>query len=130
MRNAFITGQRHCQRNGNAVVRPQGGVIGVQPIAINNILDGVFRKVMGRVGGFFAHHVHMALNNDGRCVFISRCRRHFDQQVAGGVLVDRQLFCLSPVFQPLPDLLFFFRTARDGIDLREVIQYRVYMLLH
>ena len=63
--DVLVQGQGHGHGQGDAVVGAQGGVVGLQPVAVKDETDGVLGEIVGGIGRFFADHVHVALDDDG-----------------------------------------------------------------
>ena len=60
-------------RDKNPVVSAQGGVPCPDIAVLDIEIQAVLFKIVGRVRCFFAHHVHVSLQNDRRCALIA-CR--------------------------------------------------------
>ena len=61
-----VVGQNgHLHGHANAIVGSQGGTLGPHPFAIDVGLDGIAVEVELAVGILLAHHIHVALQDDG-----------------------------------------------------------------
>ena len=63
------------------VVGTQCGTLSTHPLAVNISLYGVLVEVEVHVNKFLAHHIHVALQNQGRAVLVTLCGRLTYQHV-------------------------------------------------
>jgi len=71
------------------------------------------------VGVGLRHHVDVRLQHHGLAVFHPRRGRFLDDDVADGILLDRQTFPLCPLDDPGAQLGFVLGRVGDGADLFE-----------
>ena len=130
----FIRGQQHFQRavldglvrqhgqaacHAHAVVGAQGGATGGDPFTVDIGIDRVFGEVVLGVGIGLGHHVDVGLQHHGLAVFHARGGRLLDDDVAHGVLLDRQAFSLGPLHYPGAQLGLVLGGVGNGADLLE-----------
>ena len=88
--NVVALKRSHLHCYADTVISSERGTFSLEPFAINIGLNGVFLEVELNVGILLTHHIHMALQNNRRTIFIAfRCRL-FNYDVA-------RLICL--IFQ-------------------------------
>ena len=54
-----------------AVVGTEGCALGCEPFAVDVGLDGIFREVDINIDELVAHHVHVALKDEGGAAFLA-----------------------------------------------------------
>ena len=96
----------HPGRNTDAVIRAERRAFGLHPVAVDLDLDALGHEVVIDVRVLLTHHVHVALENHGRCIFVARSRRNPDRHAARGVLNDLEATLGSPTLEAFDDLLF------------------------
>ena len=90
MRQIVGIQQRHHDRHCNTVIAAQGGPFGIDHIAVNGEIQSLMRHVLVAVRRLFAHHIHVALQNNALRVFIA----------GGGILADDDIVqCILPIGQ-------------------------------
>ena len=72
----------HLHGHANAVIGSQRGALGLHPLAVYPGLDGIMVKVERHILVLLAHHVHVALQDDGLAVFHARGGRFADDDIA------------------------------------------------
>ena len=77
---------RENARHADAVVRTERSAIGTHPVAVHHHANALGHEVELSRLVFLAHHVHMALENDGFSPFKSRSCFFLNQHVAYFVL--------------------------------------------
>mmetsp|Transcript_107774 Transcript_107774/g.347914 ORF Transcript_107774/g.347914 Transcript_107774/m.347914 type:complete len:219 (-) Transcript_107774:200-856(-) len=113
---------QHGQGGGHpdAVVGPQGGARGAEPLAIHAQADGVRVEVVWRVGVLLADHVHVALQHHRLGCLASAAAGANHQQVASGVLAPGEAPGLGEVLDVPEDRRLLPRGPGDAADLSEV----------
>ena len=89
----------------HTVVGTQGGVVGANPFAIDDGLDGVGVEVVGRAGTFLGDHIHVTLQHDALALLVARSGGPEDGHVAGLVDLILQIVLLGEVHEPCADLV-------------------------
>ncbi len=130
----FVRGQQHFQRavldglvgqhgqtagHAHAVVGTQGGATGGDPFTVDIGIDRVLGEVVLGIGVGLGNHVDVGLQHHGLAVFHPRRGRLLDDDVAHGVLFDRQAFSLGPLHYPGAQLGLVLGGVGDGADLLE-----------
>ena len=107
----------------DAVVGTQCGALGCEPFAVDIGLYGVLAEVEVHVNQLVAHHVHVALQDDGLLIFVAFGGRLSDNHVAGFVHFRFQSVAFAEVFQILNHLFLVLGRAGNGIDFSELLEY-------
>ena len=121
-----VVGVQHSQRigHGNAVVAAQRGALGAHIAAVHHGADGVLFEVQLAVGGLIAHHVQMALQDQGRLVLVARGGRGFDEQVAHFILTAGKAVLLRKIFAVVAQGLLVVGGVRDAADRLKIVKNR------
>ena len=122
MHQAVIGEHRHHPGHGHAVVGAQGGAVGPQNVAFHHQLDGVLGEIVVDAVVLFAHHVGMALQQQGRQVFTALGAGFCDVYVQRFVAVGVQVVLLGEIQQILADGAFVARAAGDAADVLKIPQ--------
>ena len=106
--------------HADAVVSAEGRAVGMQPLALDDRLDGVFLEVVLLVAVLLANHVHVGLQDDGLAVFHALGGGHGHDDVATVFLdiADVMVFC--PLFEVSHHLGFLLRRTRHTEDAVEL----------
>src|SRR3712207_8568068 len=86
-------------------------------------LDGVSVEVKLYIDKFVAHHVHVALQNNGGTILITRCGGFADNNVSGFVYFCFKIMFCSKLLEIFYHLLFMFGRAGDCIDNSKLLKY-------
>ena len=89
----------------HTVVGTQRGVVGTYPFAVDDGLDGVGVKVVGRAGTFLGDHIHVTLQHDTLALLVAGSRGPEDGHVAGLVDFVLQIVFLGEVHEPCADFV-------------------------
>ena len=85
----ILLNQEQGNSNGHAVVGTEARPISGENPAIPFNSDRVFQRIIGTSRLSNTDHVHMALYNRQRHIFISFCRRYISNNVIDFILYDR-----------------------------------------
>ena len=85
----------HFHGHANAIVGTKRCAFSFEPFAVNVGLYGIVFEVECHVLILFAHHVHVALQNDSLAVLISRCGRLANANVARFIYLSFQSEALA-----------------------------------
>ena len=93
-----VVGLEYGQLNGtaNAVVGTQRGALGAQPLAVDIGLDGIEVEVELHIHQLVAHHVHVALQDDGLALLVAWRGAFAYDDVTRLVDVRLQMVALAP----------------------------------
>ena len=120
----YVVRRQQSQFHGTAdsIVGTQRGTLCRQPLSIDIGFDGVVVEVYLVVHQLVAHHVHVALQNDGLTVLHAFGGRFTDDDVARLVDFSIQSVALAPRLQVLNHLLFTLRRAWNLVNLRKLFE--------
>ena len=113
-----------CVGHGNAVVAAQRSALGADIIAVHHQLDGILFQIQRAGGGLVAHHVQMALQDQGRLVLVARRGRCLDEHIAHFVLTAGKAVRLCKLHAVVAQCLFMMRGVRDAADLFKIMKNR------
>ena len=85
---------RHSRGYTDTVVGTQCRTLGLEPLAIDIRLDGILLEIMVKIGALVTYHIHMALQDNGLAVLITRISRFLDEHVThtvGNCLITQLL---------------------------------------
>ena len=108
-------GQRH--GNGDAVIAAQGRALGKDRVALHCHVQALQGHVLGAVGGFFADHIHMALEDHRRGLFVTGRGLLDDDHIVQVVLIMLQAPLLGERRQIVAESLGVARPVRVGAEL-------------
>ena len=96
VRDRLVLDQRHHRRDRDAVVGAQRRAVGGEPVAVADERDPPLGRIVraGRVA--LAHHVQVALQDEGGRRLAAGRRRHADDEVAPGVLLELEAPAARP----------------------------------
>ena len=109
-----FVGHEHsqCGCHADAVVGAERSAARTHPFTIDVRLYGVGVEVVDGVVVFFAHHIHVGLQHDGRMRFVTRRGRLAYQHIAGFVGERLEVVFLTEFLQECDDFAFAFRWTR------------------
>ena len=116
---------QRCQGHGHgdAVIAAQSRPLSAYQIAVHKEVEALLVHVLGTACLFFAHHVHMALQNHRRGVLIARRGRGDQDHVVGLVLIMLQPQLFAECHAPVADGLGVGRAVRNGAHLLKNFKY-------
>ena len=88
----------------DTVVGTERGALRAEPLTVDVSLDGITVEIEVDVDQLLAHHIHVALQDDGRLVLHSRRSRFADEHVARFVYFRSKTAAFTKVFQILNHL--------------------------
>ena len=106
--------------HADAVVSAEGRAVGMQPLALDDGLDGVFLEVVLLVAVLLAYHIHMGLQDDGLAVFHALGGGHSHDDVATVFLDVADLMVFGPFLEVSHHLGFLLRRTRHTEDAVEL----------
>ncbi len=121
MLDALVGQHGQAAGHAHAVVGTQGGAAGGDPFTVDVGIDGILGEVVLGVGVGLGHHVDVGLQHYRLAVFHPRRGRFPDDDVADGILLDRQPFPFGPLHDPGAQLGFVLGGVGDGADLFEEV---------
>ena len=98
----------HLHGHADTVIRAQRCTLCLHPFAVHISLDGILVKVELHIGVLLAHHVHVALQDEGLAVLHSRSGGLADNHVSGFVTFSLQTQAFSIFGQEVNHLLLSF----------------------
>ena len=121
----YVVSVEYRQLYGTAytVVGTQCGTLGTHPLAVNISLYGVLVEVEVHVNKFLAHHIHVALQNQGRAVLVTLRGRLTYQHVTRLIHLRLKTATFSEFTQKLYHFLFLLRWARNLVDSRKLLEH-------
>ena len=99
--------------HADTVVGAQGGVLGFEPAVFDMDFNRVGIEIVLRIPVLFADHVHVALQDHARTVFVAGRGRFADQDIACLVGLVFQLVFFCEIHQVGPDFVFFLGGSWD-----------------
>ncbi len=108
----------------DAVVGTQGRALGLEPFTIHVGLDGILVEVEIHIHQFVAHHIHVALQDDGLCVLVSWCGCLADQHISSLVNQSLKVMALAKFLQVLNHVLLVLGRARYLVDFSELLEHQ------
>ena len=103
-------------------LRAESGAFGAEPFTVDNGGDGRIVEVEILVVGF-AHHIHVALEDEGGSLFVAGGGGHRHHDVAYGVGLNGDIMFCSEVEEILTDTFLLFRGTGHLCDFVEDFEH-------
>ena len=107
----------------DTIVGTEGSTLSRQPFAVDVCLDGILVEIELHIDEFVAHHIHVALQDDGLAVLHPFGGRFADNHVARLVHISVESVTLTPVLEVVNHLLFALRRTRNLVNLCKLLEY-------
>ena len=112
-----------CHSHSDAVIAAQGGALGVDGVSLHHQVQPFLIHILGAVGGLFADHVHVALEDDRLGVLIAGGSFLDDNHIVQLVLVRFQPPFPGEGHQPVAGGLGVAGAVGDGAQLLKETEY-------
>ena len=120
-----IVGSEDGKFDGTAdtVVSTEGSTLCLQPFTVYIGLDGILMEVELYVYQFIANHIHVALEDDGISVLISRSCSLANENVSCFVNQSLELMAFAEFLQILNHVFLMLGRARYFVDFSELLKH-------